>query len=106
MSSEDNYLLSSRGSSLGIFRKQMDLTTLIDRLKVNIFLLITEVGTSKNFNCERFNLVITMAPQKVFANTNSVMQLGAYNQGLKNRIYRLIYRILEATDSYQNERGD
>ena len=32
-----------------------------------------------NVNGERSNLVRTMAPQRLFANTNMVMQLGAYN---------------------------
>ena len=40
-----------------------------------------EDGTSMNVN-ESSNLVIIMAPQRLFANTNSVTQLGAYNEPL------------------------
>ena len=41
-----------------------------------------ENGTLKNFNRERSNLFITMAPQRVFVNTNPVTHLGAYNEPL------------------------
>ena len=41
-----------------------------------------EDGTSTNVNGERSNLVRTMAPQSLFANTNPVMQLEAYNEPL------------------------
>ena len=41
-----------------------------------------EDGTLKNFNGECSNLVITMAPQRVFVNTNPVTHLGAYNEPL------------------------
>ena len=39
MSSEDNYQLNSGGISPRIFRKQVDLTALINGLKVDSFLL-------------------------------------------------------------------
>ena len=41
-----------------------------------------EDGTSTNVNGESFNLVIIMAPQRLFANTNSITQPGAYNEPL------------------------
>ena len=39
---QGNYLMSSGGSTLGIFRKQVDLTSFLDKLKVDIFLPIEE----------------------------------------------------------------
>ena len=39
MSYEDNYILNSGGSSPRIFRKQVDLTALLNILKIDIFLL-------------------------------------------------------------------
>ena len=35
-----------------------------------------------NVNGEHFNLVRTMAPQRLFSKTNPVTQLGAYNEPL------------------------
>ena len=42
MSSKYNYQFNSGGSSLGIFRKQVDLTTFLNKLKIDIFLPIGE----------------------------------------------------------------
>ena len=39
-------------------------------------------GTSKNVNGEHSNLVRTVAPQRLFANSNPVTKLGAYNEPL------------------------
>ena len=41
-----------------------------------------EDETLTNFNGERSNPVRTMAPQRVFVNTNLVTHFGAYNEPL------------------------
>ena len=62
----------------------MDLTTHLYRLKIVIFLPIhrRDDGTSTNANGECSNHVTMMAPQRLFANTNPVMLLGAYDEPL------------------------
>ena len=69
MSSGDNYLFSSGGSSLGIFEETSG-SHRSPRHVESRYLppYRREEGTSKNFNGERSNPVRTMAPQRLYAN--------------------------------------
>ena len=71
MSFRDNCQLNSGGMSLAIFRKQVDLTTLLNKIE-NRYLppYRREEGSLKNSNGELSYPIRTTTPQRVYANTN------------------------------------
>ena len=82
MISGDNYLLSSRGSSPGIFRKQVDLIAPLDRLKVDIFLPIGEKIELRKISMENVPLVLEQWLLKGCMLTPTRLHIPAYNEPL------------------------
>ena len=82
MNFKGKYLLSSGGNSLGIFRKQVDLTAPLDKLKVDIFLPIGEKIELQKISMENVLILLEKWLLKVCLLTPIRLHPGVYNEPL------------------------